>query len=48
VTPGYALRTLRNPDIRTLTFLLPDPENPQAIRCRSIEDARTAGEPTKR
>jgi hypothetical protein len=48
LTPGYALRTLRNPDIRTLTFLLTDPENPQGIRCRSIEDARTAGEPTKR
>jgi len=48
LTPGYALRTLRNPDIRTLSFLLPDPENPQGIRCRSIEDARTAGEPTKR
>ena len=46
--PGYSLRTLRNPEIRTLTFLLPDPDNPQAVRCRSIEDARPAAEPTKR
>ena len=46
--PGTTLRTLRNPEIRTLTFLLPDPEDPQAIRCRSIEDARPAAEPVKR
>jgi hypothetical protein len=46
--PGYSLRTLRNPEIRTLTFLLPDPDNPQSVRSRSIEDARPAAEPTKR
>lgn len=46
--PGYSLRTLRNPEIRTLTFLLPDPDNPQAVRCRSIEDARTTAESAKR
>jgi hypothetical protein len=45
---GYALRTLRNPELRTLTFLLPDPDDPQAVRCRSIEDARPAAEATKR
>ena len=48
LAPGYALRTLRNPEIRTLTFLLPDPENPQAVRCRSVEDARTTAESAKR
>lgn len=48
LAPGYSLRTLRNPEIRTLTFLLPDPDNPQSVRSRSIEDARTAAEPTKR
>jgi hypothetical protein len=48
LAPGFALRTLRNPEIRTLTFLLPDPENPQTIRCRSIEDARSAADPAKR
>lgn len=48
LAPGYALRTLRNPEIRTLTFLLPDPENPQAVRCRSVEDARTTTESAKR
>lgn len=48
LVPGYALRTLRNPEIRTLTFLLPDPENPQAVRCRSVEDARTTAESAKR
>ncbi len=46
--PGYALRVLRNPDLRTLTFLLPDPDDAQGIRCRSVEDARPAAEPTKR
>jgi len=46
--PGYSLRTLRNPEIRTLTFLLPDPDNPQAVRCRSVEDARTTAESAKR
>jgi hypothetical protein len=46
--PGYSLRTLRNPEIRTLTFLLPDPDNPRSVRSRSIEDARPAAEPTKR
>jgi hypothetical protein len=46
--PGYSLRTLRNPEIRTLTFLLPDPDNARSVRSRSIEDARPAAEPTKR
>lgn len=45
---AYALRTLRNPELRTLTFLLPDPDHPQAVRCRSIEDARTTAESAKR
>lgn len=46
LAPGYSLRMLRNPEIRTLTFLLPDPDDPQTLRCRSIEDARTkAGNP---
>jgi hypothetical protein len=39
---------LRNPDVRTLTFLLPDPDNPESIRCRSVEDARQAVDTTKR
>jgi hypothetical protein len=30
LVPGYALRTLRNPELRTLTFLLPDPDEPTA------------------
>jgi hypothetical protein len=37
---GRTLRILRNPDLRTLTFLLPDPDNPQSIRYRSVEDVR--------
>ncbi len=41
-TLGCTLRLLRNPDLRTLTFLLPDPDNPQLIRCRSIEDLKPA------
>ena len=48
LVPGYSLRTLRNPEVRTLTFLLPDPDDPQAIRCRNIEDTRAATDPTKR
>lgn len=40
IVPGGRLRTLRNPETRTLTFLLPDPDGPQPLRCRSIEDAR--------
>ncbi len=48
LAPGFALRTLRNPEVRTLTFLLADPDDPQAIRCRSIEDARQAEDTTKR
>jgi hypothetical protein len=48
LVPGYALRTLRNPEVRTLTFLIADPDDPQAIRCRSIEDARQAEDTTKR
>jgi len=48
LVPGYTLRMLRNPDVRTLTFLLPDPDNPESVRCRSVEDARQAAEPTKR
>jgi hypothetical protein len=48
LAPGYTLRTLRNPELRTLTFLLPDPGDPQTIRCRSIEDTRVANDPTKR
>lgn len=48
LAPGYLLRMLRNPEVRTLTFLLPDPENPQTLRCRSIEDARTAADPAGR
>ena len=38
--PGQTLRILRNPDLRTLTFLLPDPDNPQSVRYRSVEDVR--------
>lgn len=45
---GTTLRTLRNPEVRTLTFLLPDPEDPQAIRSRSIEDARLTADSAKR
>lgn len=48
LVPGYTLRVLRNPDVRTLTFLLPDPDNPESIRCRSVEDARVAADTTKR
>ena len=48
LVPGYTLRVLRNPDVRTLTFLLPDPDNPESIRCRSVEDARQAVDTTKR
>jgi hypothetical protein len=38
--PGPSLRMLRNPDQRTLTFLLPDPDDPLGVRYRSVEDFR--------
>jgi len=39
---GHVFRALQNPDVRSLVFLLPIPDEPHAIRSKSIEDRRPA------
>lgn len=39
---GHVYRALQNPTIRSLVFLLPLPDEPHAIRSKTIEDRRPA------
>ena len=39
---GHVYRALQQPDVRSLVFLLPFPDEPHAIRSRTIEDRRPA------
>lgn len=41
---GHVYRALQQPDVRSLVFLLPIPDEPHAIRSRTIEDRRPAAE----
>lgn len=40
---GHVYRALQQPDVRSLVFLLPIPDEPHAIRSKTIEDRRPAG-----
>ena len=39
---GHGYRSLQQPNVRSLVFLLPVPDEPHAIRCKTIEDRRPA------
>lgn len=41
---GHVYRALQQPDVRSLVFLLPIPDEPHAVRSRTIEDRRPAAE----
>ena len=38
---GHVFRALQDPETRSLVFLLAIPDEPHAIRSRTIEDRRT-------
>ena len=45
---GHGYRSLQQPNVRSLVFLLPIPDEPHAIRSKTIEDRRpTAAAATK-
>jgi len=39
---GHVFRSLQQPDVRSLVFLLPIPDEPHAVRSKTIEDRRPA------
>jgi hypothetical protein len=39
---GHGYRSLQQPNVRSLVFLLPIPDEPYAIRSKTIEDRRPA------